>query len=144
MRISDWSSDVCSSDLFMRKECLLDALQWITDTIDHSDISVLQYKRQLPSHIIVQSWRDSGSSFVHENGRQANLKSYIAPLEVQGYVYDALKFGAKALAGEPDITDAQLYYWNHMAEQVQRATLEHSWMPDKHAFAMGQIGRAHV
>jgi glycogen debranching enzyme len=124
-----------SGETISRLESYRRALHWICDHLESSELSLLEFRRLGEDHIIIQSWRDSGSSYVHEDGTQVNLDGFIAPIEVQGYGYDALSLSSRLLA-DFDLPTEETDRWVEHARQLQQTTLNAYWMEDKNAFAM--------
>jgi len=110
------------------RESLRAAMDWITRRIDSSDVGMVEFHRRNPDGIPFQVWKDSGTSYIHSDGRLANWDAPIAAIEVQAYAYDAL-VGAGSLLGVAE--------WRDRAEGLQRRVLDRLWMPDKDYFAMG-------
>jgi glycogen debranching enzyme len=70
---------------------LLMAKEWLLQNILRSDIGLVEFQHKNPLGEQVQTWKDSIDGYVHINGGYINSSQPIAPLEVQGYAYDALK-----------------------------------------------------
>ena len=119
-----------------RKESLRRSLRWISDHIESSELSLLEFRRLNDNHIVMQSWKDSGSAYVHTSGEQVNLDGFIAPVEVQGYGYDALKLGALSLKEIDYISDEEANLFFECAELLRDTTLERFWISDREGFAM--------
>jgi glycogen debranching enzyme len=119
------------------RDSFVQALGWITDHIDSSEINLLEFRRLNNNHIIAQSWRDSGSGFIHEDGSQANFDGFIAPLEVQGYAYDALKLAAQLLRSETGVSSELTEKWESYAERLQANILARFWINERSQFGMG-------
>lgn len=124
-----------AGETITRVESFRRSLNWLCDHLDSSELSLLEFRRLNDSHIIVQSWRDSGSSYVHEDGTQANLDGFIAPVEVQGYAYDALSLGSDMLQ-ELEHDDEEVDKWREHAQQLQQTTIDRFWINDNEGFAM--------
>jgi glycogen debranching enzyme len=69
------------------KEPALRALEWIDKYGDLDGDGFVEYRRRTERGLANQSWKDSGDSQRFHDGRMAEPP--IAPVEVQGYVYDA-------------------------------------------------------
>lgn len=121
------------------RDSLQDAMDWITRRMDSSDLGFVEFLRRNPDGIPFQVWKDSGTSYIHRDGRLANWDAPIAATEVQAYAYDAL-LAAAALLQRPD--------WRERAEGFRERVLQLMWMPDQQFFAMGidrdAAGRPHV
>ncbi|MGB2952092.1 MAG: glycogen debranching N-terminal domain-containing protein [Gaiellaceae bacterium] len=68
-------------------EPALKALNWIDEYGDRDGDGFVEYERRTERGLENQSWKDSGDSQRFSDGSLA--KAPIAPVEVQGYVYDA-------------------------------------------------------
>lgn len=112
------------------------SLDWMSRHIESSELGLLEFRRLSDKHIVVQSWRDSGSAFLHMDGQRANIDEFIAPLEVQGYAYDAFKL-AEMLDDVAGITGEDKQKWSYYADILQENTLGRFWMPEVGQFAMG-------
>lgn len=122
----------------MVEESVLRAIGWIEKRIAASDIGLLEFKRTNPLGIENQVWTDSSTAYVHTEsklskaGELANHQAPIAPIEVQGYVYDALTKAAEIFKDRmPD----KAKHWIELAAEIQRRTLELFWMEDEQYFA---------
>src|SRR3546814_5238399 len=81
LRISDWSSDVCSSDLFeFRKRALHVGAAIGVHAIDHDEIYYVL----------------SGTGIVHSDGEERPLKAGTA-----AWLYRGAKVGIRQTGGEP-------------------------------------------
>jgi glycogen debranching enzyme len=69
------------------KEHIKKALEWIDEYGDMDKDGFVEYKKQTPSGLDNQNWRDSWDSMAYVNGAEAEPP--IAAADVQGYVYDA-------------------------------------------------------
>ncbi len=107
-------------------EHMLMANDWIKGRIDNSEIGMVEYKRSNPMGILNPVWEDSETSYMHEDGSLANYDFPIAPVEVQGFSYDALK-GMDALfpGSVPE----------GYVEKYGRNIIDRFWLPDKQMFA---------
>lgn len=112
------------------KESAEAALDWVLRRLDSSDLGFLEFRRRNPDGIEFQVWKDSGTSYIHRDGRIANWDAPIAAVEVQGYAYDALVGAARLFPDRaPDL--------RRRAEDLRRRILERFWMPADAYFAMG-------
>lgn len=115
---------------------LLDSLQaattWLTAKIEQSNWKLLEYKRTNPDGVFNQVWKDSGTSYLHEDGRIANADGGIASVELQGYAYDAL-FSASQLLGKRRLARRL----GRLARHIQETTLKQLWLPEQQFFAQG-------
>src|SRR5712691_9317811 len=110
------------------RESLIAAVDWITRKLDGSELGLIEFQRRNPDGIPFQVWKDSSTSYIHRDGTLANWDAPIAPIEVQGYAFDALLGAAEALGG----TD-----WRERAEALRERVLTQLWMPSEGYFAMG-------
>jgi glycogen debranching enzyme len=110
------------------RDCVLAALDWIARRQDASPLGLVEFRRRNPNGLPFQVWKDSGTSYLHRDGRIANTDAPIAALEVQGYAYDALEGAARLLRNAE---------WLSRATALREATLRHCWMPAERTFAMG-------
>src|SRR3546814_6281656 len=95
LRISDWSSDVCSSDLTITDlwPSIEAALDWIDRYGDRDGDGFVEYGRKSGEGLVNQGWKDSHDSVFHADGSTA--RGAIALVEVQGYSYAAKCAGAR-------------------------------------------------
>jgi glycogen debranching enzyme len=105
--------------------------EWVSGRIVRSDIGLLE---RLPrtgvgggSHTL----RDGATSYLHEDGRLADLAQPLASIEVQGLAYDALLQAAELTGTEEEKTK-----WRDQAEQLRLKTFKHFWIPDRKDWAM--------
>lgn len=115
-------------------ECVLAALDWISRRMDDSTLGLVEFRRRNPNGIPFQVWKDSGTSYLHRDGRLADPDRPLAALEVQAYAYDAL-------VGAAGLTDhrfrVQAGEWRERARALRARTLEWCWMAEDEYFAMG-------
>lgn len=104
------------------------ALAWIKHRIDQSDIGMIEFKRVNPKGILNQVWEDSDTSYLHIDGSLPNYNAPIAPIEVQGYAYDALKWMGEQFPGSVD---------KEMVEGYRKRIIEYFWLPEEQYFAKG-------
>jgi glycogen debranching enzyme len=116
------------------RDCVLAALGWICRRIDASSVGLVEFQRRNPRGIPFQVWKDSGTSYLHRDGRIASCRAPIGALEVQGYAYDALVGAARLLGADRPEPAAD---WRARAEALREATLRRCWMTDERYFAMG-------
>ncbi len=118
-----------------RLEAFRRSVNWICDHLESSELSLLEFKRLSNQHIVVQSWRDSGSSYVHEDGSQVNLNGFIAPLEVQGYAFDALFLGQN-FARLSGVNEDEVSRWEGHATATRERVFDAFWLGEDKGFAM--------
>jgi glycogen debranching enzyme len=72
-------------------------LEWITDNADSHD-GLAAYKNEVPGGgMRNQGWRDSDTAMINEKGELASDEYGIAPIEVQGFTFDAYRNSARIL-----------------------------------------------
>lgn len=123
-----------NGEMIARREALRRSLNWVCDHIDSSELSLLEFKRPDKNHIVVQSWKDSGSSYMHQDGSQVNLDGFIAPLEVQGYAYDALLLSSR-IGEMADMSADEIHKMQEYAENLRENTLKRFWISGSEGFA---------
>lgn len=123
-----------NGEAITRREALYRSLNWIYEHIDSSELSLLEFKRPNEKHIVVQSWKDSGSSYIHADGSKVNLDGYIAPLEVQGYAYDALLLSSR-IGKMADMSADEVHKMQEYAENLRKNTLNTFWISNSDGFA---------
>lgn len=130
-------------------ESFLDAMEWIVTRVEcgpredvlnlnkpeqpQARLPLLEYKRTSEYGITNQTWKDSLTSVLHENGKLANSEYPIATIELQGHAYDALMFAAR-LFGYKEKEKAK--QWTSLAEKIQQIVFEKFWLPERKYFAM--------
>lgn len=119
------------------------AANWVYNRIANSEWKLLEYKRENPRGIPNQVWKDSETSYIHEDGTPANSDSGIASVEVQGYAYDALATAARYIGD-----DEQRQTYRRQAQELQRNVLRTMWVTPQQDerspfFAMGVDRDAH-
>lgn len=107
-------------------EHMLMANEWIKNRINNSEIGMVEYKRSNPMGLLNPVWEDSETSYLHEDGSLANYDFPIAPIEVQGFSYDALKGMRELFPGS--VREGYI-------ENYGRRIVENFWLPDKEMFA---------
>lgn len=115
------------------KESLSSAISWIENKISTSDTNTIDFHRTNAEGIPNQVWKDSRTSYIHESGELANHNAPIAPIEVQGYAYDALKMASELYKDDPEKT----IKYQTMADDLKENILKRFWMEDKAFFAQG-------
>jgi len=124
-----------SGDTVTVRDSLLAAVGWVVRHIEASDIGLLEYVRgNVPHGHPFQAWKDSGTGYIHRDGIIADYTQPMAPVEIQGYAYDALTGVASLLhADMPE----QARRWTDVAESLRDQTLRRLWMDRDRYFAMG-------
>jgi len=113
------------------RESVYAGLSWIENRMTQSPLGLVEFKRTNPQGVENQVWKDSDTSYIHTSGVIANHEEPIAPIEVQGYAYDALIKASKLLGSDEDKKR-----WQQGAMSLQNA-LDQLWIPDEQFFAMG-------
>jgi glycogen debranching enzyme len=104
------------------------ALGWIEGRLaEHGYVYV---RRAQPRGLGNQVWEDSFDSQYDESGRLFDPDVAYAPVEVQGYAYDALLAGA-ALAENP----TRVRHLRALASMLRRKVLSEFWLTDLGTFA---------
>jgi glycogen debranching enzyme len=121
------------------KEPALAALRWIEEYGDRDGDGFVEYSRRGGSGLVNQSWKDSGDSQRHHDGRFAEPP--IAPVEVQGYVYDAKR--SMAEVAREVWRDRELSDRLDEEADALRARFDESfWVEDRGGFfALGLDGK---
>lgn len=123
-----------NGSVFTVKQCIEMAVSWIEKKLDMSDLALIEYKRINPNGIRNQIWTDSIHATIHDDGNTSNFEFPIAPIEVQGYAYDALvQFAYWCEAKDP----ARAHVLRERARALQNATIDSFWMKEHSYFALG-------
>lgn len=107
-----------------------DAVDWLISKLENSAWGLLEYKRSNPNGLQNQVWKDSVTSYLHEDGSLAEFDRGIAAIEVQGYAYDALLAAVDLFPDEPDANK-----WLEHAKDLRTRTLRDFWIPEYKYFA---------
>jgi glycogen debranching enzyme len=119
-----------------RQHYLDESLKWLVKHLYLSSVGFLEFRREHKDSIIIQNWRDSGSSMVHIDGSQANINEYIAPLDVQGYAYDALVMSARLFEKYQLASKAEVHRIRTAASTLRENLFSSFWMEETQSFAM--------
>lgn len=111
-------------------QSLEEASDWVTQKLQNSPFGLIDYRRQNPTGIENQVWKDSREFYVHPDGSTVNHDGAVASIEVQGITYTALTQAAKLLPKRAE----QLM---SAAENLRNQTIELLWQPENHYFAVG-------
>lgn len=112
------------------RQSVLAAVDWITAKMDASPLGLVEFQRRNPQGIPFQVWKDSNTSYIHQDGTLANSDAPIAAVEVQGYAYDAL-------VGAARFFESHAAEWRDRAQALRDRVIRHLWMPEEAYFAMG-------
>lgn len=115
------------------RESLLAAIDWLVVKLQAHPLGLFAYKRLNPQGIANQDWKDSATSHIHIDGSLPNFTSGIAPVELQGYAYDALHTMLRLSIGDHE----QRRLWGQLAHHLQRQTIASLWLYDEQYFAQG-------
>lgn len=119
---------------------VLMALEAMDTRREESSLGLLEYYRAPgQEHAIKnQVFADSLTSYIHENGEMANTKAPIAPVEVQGMVYDAYRDAADMFESQPELIarfGINVAKWRGVAIQQRETLFAKFWNEDKKRFA---------
>lgn len=112
------------------KQSLQDASSWILKKLDNSPFGLIDYRRQNPTGIENQVWKDSREFYVHPDGSTVNHEGAVASIEVQGIAFTALRQAAGLL---PEQSAGLIT----AAEKLRSQTIKLLWQPESHYFAVG-------
>lgn len=131
------------------QESFFDAMEWIVTRIEQGPredvlnvakpldaqtrLPLLEYKRTSEYGITNQTWKDSLTSVIHENGKLANSQYPIATIELQGHAYDALCLASKLFTEKEQ---EKVTHWTVLAETIRHIVFEKFWLPKRNYFAM--------
>jgi len=107
------------------------ALEWIDRYGDRDGDGFVEYSRRADHGLVNQSWKDSGDSQRHHDGRFAEAP--IAPVEVQGYVYDA-KRGLAEIAREVWRDHGLAERLDREADELRACFDEAFWVSERGGF----------
>jgi glycogen debranching enzyme len=119
------------------RDSLLAAARWLLGRLDDPrGDGLLWVQRVSPHGILNQVWEDSPDSYHHADSAIYPLRSAYAPINVQGYAYDALLITADLLElnrdGQPSLRPADL---RERASRLRAHVLAQLWQPDLGTFA---------
>lgn len=115
------------------RESLLRATNWMDHRLTTSRTGFIEFHRRNPLGLPNQAWKDGYASYLHEDGSFVNYEAPVAPIEVQGVAYDALR-GAATLLRESHPLDASR--WERISQGLQNRILSSFWMEKEGYFAM--------
>lgn len=144
-KIADQKVETIRGEQITIGESVLRAVDWLEGRLgpDQSTTGFLEYYR-LPGQeqgIRNQVWKDSLTSYIHENGELVNTNAPVASIEVQALAYDALLDTAELFEADNqaaqrlNIGEEKIRQWKDTAEQLRRDLLEKFWLPDEQHFA---------
>src|SRR5262249_4513717 len=113
------------------------AIHWIEKFGDKDGDGFVEYRRQAPSGLVHQGWKDADDAIFHADGSE--VAGPAALCEVQGYVYGPWE-AAATLAGEMDLEEEAALFRDRAArlrENFNRAF----WSPEISSFALALDGQ---
>lgn len=115
----------------------LRALEWMEKYGDRDGDGFIEYKRDSPTGLINQGWKDSDDSVFHANGQDAPPP--IALCEVQAYAYLAHLEAAKMASylGEHDFAHKH----NELAHRLREKFDQEFWLEDLGTYAIALDGK---
>lgn len=113
-------------------DSLILAGDWLIAKIESSPWKLLEFKRLNPNGIQNQTWKDSTTSYIHNDGTIADPDLGIASVELQAFAYDALH-----VLRTTTVDDVKRRKYHALAQHIQKSVLEHFWMPHEKFFAEG-------
>ncbi len=113
------------------EEVLQDALVWIVEKIEASDLGLLEYARTNSAGHEFHVLEDGKTSYRHEDGQYPNLGDSIAYLTTQAQAHEALLY-AELLFPEETKKREQ---WKSLRQKLHASTLRHFWVPEQQMFA---------
>jgi glycogen debranching enzyme len=113
------------------------ALRWINECGDLDGDGFVEYRRQSPSGLIHQGWKDSDDAVFHADGSPA--EGPIALCEVQGYVYAALY--AAATVAEALGRDQHAATLRGQADALKLQFQRAFWCEDLSTYALALDGQ---
>lgn len=110
-------------------ESLTAAADWM---LSHkTDHGLAEVRRRNKYGLTHQTWKDSLTGYIHENGDSLNLSQPIAYLEVQGLIIEGLRRAAKVLSKQ---LPERALSWREGADEIARTTLHDFWDEDDQYF----------
>lgn len=112
------------------EQSMVDATEWIAGHVAESGL--VEVGRHNRIGLIHQTWKDSPTGYIQENGKIANVVEPIAYLNVQTIAADSLS-AAAGLVFEDRQDQAE--HWQTKAETIIQNTVKKFWIEDKQFFA---------
>ncbi|MEO6109503.1 MAG: amylo-alpha-1,6-glucosidase [Candidatus Saccharimonadales bacterium] len=104
------------------KQSLIAAADWMVSHITSEGlVEIARHNKYGLTH---QTWKDSLTSYIHENGDSLNLSQPIAYIEVQSLVVDALSRASDTL--EEDHPEKAAEWWSKAA-LISQSTIRRFW-----------------
>jgi glycogen debranching enzyme len=130
------------------RESLNCALEWVVERLEAPDGGgYLWVSRANPNGLVNQVWEDSYDAYYDADGVLFDPTHAYAPVAAQGYVYDALLFGAELLEDSPIELRFSPDWLHQRAERLREQLLADFWQADLRTFALaltfdnGRAGR---
>lgn len=114
------------------------SLEWLVNNADEHD-GLIAYKNPVKGGgIRNQGWRDSDGAMVHKDGTWASDELGIAPIEVQGFAFDAYRNSARILR-DVHKDSAKAAEMDDRASELQRRVIREGFVstPEGGYFASG-------
>lgn len=112
------------------EQSVVDANNWIENHIAESGL--VEINRRNPTSLIHQTWKDSRTGYVEENGEMINILKPIAYLNIQALSANGLSRSAELISEtNPSVSKK----WQDTADSIINNTIEGFWMEDEEYFA---------
>lgn len=112
------------------RQSMINSAEWVSNHIAKSGL--VEVGRHNPTSLIHQTWKDSTTSYIKDDGTMANVLKPIAYLEIQTLAANSLSSAAELIADDrPD----QARRWRSTSESIINNTVKKFWMEDKQFFA---------
>ncbi len=112
------------------RQSLVNSAEWVSNHIAKSGL--VEVGRHNPTSLIHQTWKDSPTGYIRDDGTMANVLKPIAYLEIQALAADSLSSAADII--EKDRPN-QANSWRLASESIIEKTIDRFWIEDKHFFA---------
>ncbi len=112
------------------EQSMVDAADWITSHVAQSGL--VEVGRHNPTGLMHQTWKDSPTGYIHENGDMANITQPIAYLNVQTIAADSLSAAAGLVSAD---RRNEAISWQTASKSITDNTIKKFWMEDKQFFA---------
>ncbi len=112
------------------RQSVIEAVEYITRNIANNGL--VRTIRTNPFSLVNCTWKDSPTSYIHENGRVANFTKPMYYLQVQVFAVDGLR-QASSLLESSDPTRANKY--RETADALAIQTIKRFWIEDKNFFS---------
>jgi glycogen debranching enzyme len=106
------------------------AVQWLVERTEANPEGLIEYSNPVKEGgMRNQGWRDSASAMVHEDGSWANSDQGVAPIEVQGFAFDAFTHAARIFR-ELYKDDMKAGDLEERARNIQKVVIEKGYVHD--------------